>query len=397
MFTGGEPLPYTQAAQFEELTGVTILQFYGSNETGMLSATTLADPLDRRLRTAGRIVPEMQVRLFDGDRRRHRIGPRPTGVPRAGDLSLGYLGGTDHDKLFTKDGWMRMGDICELDADGYLSLTGRTSDFILRGGKNISAVQVEEAVATHPAVAVAAAVAMPDPLFGERVCVFVELKGSCGSRSAYARRTPSAAGRFQGAAARTTRRSSTNCRDRRAARSPKADFATNIRSTLEASSNSAGAAIMTTEVRRGGLEVWAPSKVPPIGVDLTDEQQMAVAFRHLADIGFAENMAGHITWQPDGQSDMFVNPWGLWWQELTASDICVVDEDARVVRGRWDVTPAIHIHTELHRLRPDARVVIHNHPYYVSLLAALGMLPDLVHQTGSLFLDDMYLRRELRR
>jgi len=120
---------------------------------------------------------------------------------------------------------------------------------------------------------------------------------------------------------------------------------------------------MTTEhVRRGGLEVWSPSKMPPIGVDLTDEQQLAIAFRHLAEVGFAENMAGHITWQPDGQTDMYVNPWGLWWQELTASDICVVDEDARVVRGRWDVTPAIHIHTELHRMRPDARVVIHNHP-----------------------------------
>lgn len=147
----------------------------------------------------------------------------------------------------------------------------------------------------------------------------------------------------------------------------------------------------TEEVRRGGLEVWAPSKVPPIGHTLSAEQQLAIAFRHLASIGFAENMAGHITWQPPGQSELLVNPWGLWWQELTASDICVVDEDARVVRGRWDVTPAIHIHTELHRLRPDARVVIHNHPYYVSLIAALGTLPDLVHQTGSLFLDDMYL------
>lgn len=145
------------------------------------------------------------------------------------------------------------------------------------------------------------------------------------------------------------------------------------------------------EVRRGGLGVWAPSKVPPIGVDLTDEQKMAVAFRHLAGVGFAENMAGHITWQSEGQSDMYVNPWGLWWAELSASDICVVDEDARVVRGRWDVTPAIHIHTEIHRQRPDARVVIHNHPYYVSLIAALGVLPELVHQTGALFLDDMYL------
>lgn len=147
----------------------------------------------------------------------------------------------------------------------------------------------------------------------------------------------------------------------------------------------------TPEVRRGGLGVWAPSAMPPIGVELSDEQKMAIAFRHLAEIGFAENMAGHITWQPDGLTEMFVNPWGLWWQELTASDICVVDEDAHVVRGRWDVTPAIHIHTEIHRQRPDARVVIHNHPYYVSLIAALGMLPELVHQTGALFLDDMYL------
>lgn len=143
--------------------------------------------------------------------------------------------------------------------------------------------------------------------------------------------------------------------------------------------------------RRGGLEVWAPSVVPPIGVELSNEQALAVAFRHLAAIGFAENMAGHITWQLDGQTDMLVNPWGLWWSELTASDICTVDADARVLRGRWDVTPAIHIHTELHRVREDARVVIHNHPYYVCVLAALGRLPELVHQTGSLFLDDMCL------
>jgi acyl-CoA synthetase len=175
VFTGGEPLPYTQAAEFEELTGAKILQFYGSNETGLLSATTVEDTFHRRLRTAGRIVPEMQVRLFDGDLDVTESG-RGQPVCRGPALSLGYLGGTDHDKLFTKDGWMRMGDICELDAEGYLTLAGRTSDFILRGGKNISAVQVEEVVATHPAVAVAAAVAMPDPLFGERVCVFVELK-----------------------------------------------------------------------------------------------------------------------------------------------------------------------------------------------------------------------------
>ncbi len=177
VFAGGEALPYRPAAEFEELTGAKILQFYGSNETGMLSATTVDDSRQRRLRTGGRIVPEMAVRLFDGDQDVTETG-RGQPACRGPATSLGYLGGTDHDKLFTRDGWMRMGDICEIDADGYLSVTGRTSDFILRGGKNISATQVEDAVTTHPAIAVAAAVAMPDPVFGEKVCLYTELADS---------------------------------------------------------------------------------------------------------------------------------------------------------------------------------------------------------------------------
>ncbi|ORV47058.1 cyclohexanecarboxylate-CoA ligase [Mycolicibacter engbaekii] len=183
VFTGGEALPYRPAARFEELTGATILQFYGSNETGVLSATTPDDPLERRLRTGGRIVPEMAVRLFGGEDGNTDVTDTGRGQPacRGPATSLGYLDGVDHDKLFTADGWMRMGDLCEIDADGYLSVTGRLSDFILRGGKNISAAQVEEAVLTHPAIAVAAAVPMRDEVFGEKVCVYVELaKGAPG-------------------------------------------------------------------------------------------------------------------------------------------------------------------------------------------------------------------------
>ena len=177
VFTGGEALPYRPAAEFEELTGAKILQFYGSNETGLLSGTTLQDPLERRLRTTGRIVPEMSVRLFDGD---HDVTATGRGQPacRGPATSLGYLGGTDHDQLFTHDGWMRMGDLCALDAEGYLTVTGRTSDFIVRGGKNISASEVEDAAMTHPAIAIAAAVAMPDPVLGEKVCLYVELNDS---------------------------------------------------------------------------------------------------------------------------------------------------------------------------------------------------------------------------
>jgi acyl-CoA synthetase len=177
VFTGGEALPYRPAAEFETLSGAKILQFYGSNETGILSATTLNDSQQHRLRTAGRIVPEMSVRLFDGEQDVTEMG-RGQPACRGPATSLGYLDGADNDQLFTRDGWMRMGDICEIDGDGYLTVTGRTSDFIVRGGKNISAAQVEDAATTHPAVAVAAAVAMPDPIFGEKVCLYTELVDS---------------------------------------------------------------------------------------------------------------------------------------------------------------------------------------------------------------------------
>jgi acyl-CoA synthetase len=68
---------------------------------------------------------------------------------------------------------MLMGDIVEIDKDGYLSVVGRTSDFIIRGGKNISAPAVEEELASHPNVAMVCVVAAPDSIFGERVCAYV--------------------------------------------------------------------------------------------------------------------------------------------------------------------------------------------------------------------------------
>jgi len=147
------------------------------------------------------------------------------------------------------------------------------------------------------------------------------------------------------------------------------------------------------QVRAGGREVWSPSVTPGIGRTLTLQQQLACSFRILARSGFSENIAGHITvGLPD--SSMWVNPWGLWWEEVRASDLCRVDADGHVLEGRWDVTPAIHIHTELHRRRPDARVVVHNHPYHVSVLAGAGILPELVHQTGSMFDGDLHLVQE---
>ncbi|HWL42701.1 MAG TPA: class I adenylate-forming enzyme family protein [Ilumatobacter sp.] len=175
LFTGGEAVPYERAARFEEVTGARVLQFFGSNETGALSVTTTRDTPEQRLRTAGRVIPVMNVRLFADDGRDITDTGGPGRPACRGPVTcLGYLGDpAATEELVRPDGWMLTGDIVVVDADGYLSVVGRTSDFVIRGGKNISAPAVEEAVGGAPGVAMVAAVAAPSPVFGERVCVYV--------------------------------------------------------------------------------------------------------------------------------------------------------------------------------------------------------------------------------
>jgi ribulose-5-phosphate 4-epimerase/fuculose-1-phosphate aldolase len=109
----------------------------------------------------------------------------------------------------------------------------------------------------------------------------------------------------------------------------------------------------------------------------------------LAGIGFNENMAGHVTVtvDPDGDDDgnLWASPWGLWWNEIRTSDLVLVDADGEVLDGKWDVSPAVYLHTGLHRARPDARVVVHNHPYHATLLATMGRLPEITHQAACMF------------
>ena len=177
LFTGGEAIPPQRAQEFEKQTGAVLLNFYGSNETGVLTGTRIDDSQQVRLNTGGRPVPEMNVRLLHPET--GEVMKRwDQGVPacRGPATTLGYY---DDDaangELFTEDGWMLMGDIVRF-TDECLQVVGRTSDFIIRGGKNISAPAVEAEVMTHPAVRLAAAVAAPDEVFGERVAVYAELR-----------------------------------------------------------------------------------------------------------------------------------------------------------------------------------------------------------------------------
>ncbi|HET8929053.1 MAG TPA: class I adenylate-forming enzyme family protein [Acidimicrobiales bacterium] len=182
MFTGGEAVPYRDAARFEDRTGATVLQFFGSNESGAFSYTTTKDPREKRLTTAGRMVPSMTVRLYDDEGRDITASGGPGQPGGTGPLlSKGYYDDpAANDALYAPDGALLMGDLVTIDDGGYLTVVGRKAEIIIRGGKNISAAHVEREVETHPDVEMSVAVGLPDHVFGERVCVAVS--GSSAAR-----------------------------------------------------------------------------------------------------------------------------------------------------------------------------------------------------------------------
>jgi len=136
--------------------------------------------------------------------------------------------------------------------------------------------------------------------------------------------------------------------------------------------------------------VREPRPGPGIGRDLTPPQALACALRILAAEGWRENLSGHITWAtPDGGT--WVNPWGIWWEEVRASQIVRLDAHGTVVEGEWDVTPAVFQHSELHRTREDAAVIVHNHPYAATLLATMCELPRIVYQNAAIFDGELAL------
>jgi len=179
VYTGGEAVPYERSLEFEKRADCVILQFYGSNESGALSYTSTSDSADQRLRSAGKIIPSMAVRLFAEDGTEVSLDGGGRGQPacRGPGITSGYHNDPKANAdLMLPDGWLLMPDIVTVDTDGYLSVVGRVADIIIRGGTNVSAPEVEEAISTHPAVSMVAVVGMPDPTFGEKICAYVSLR-----------------------------------------------------------------------------------------------------------------------------------------------------------------------------------------------------------------------------
>lgn len=171
----GAPIPGAVVERASAMfAGCRVLSLYGRSENFLTTMCTVDDPPQRSLTSDGSALAGAEVVIVDADGR-----PVPAGVE--GDIAyrgpshmLEYYRDPEHSAdLFTPDGFSRSGDLGVMDDAGFVRVTGRLKDIVIRGGLNISARELEELLLRHPAVADVAVVAMPDERLGEKVCAYV--------------------------------------------------------------------------------------------------------------------------------------------------------------------------------------------------------------------------------
>ncbi|MGB5869761.1 MAG: acyl-CoA synthetase, partial [Albidovulum sp.] len=179
--SGSAALPVELFKRFEAATGVQILEGYGLTEATCL--VSLNPPGgEKRIGSVGIPLPYSDVQILHANA--HGMVTKECGIDEVGEICVsnpGVFAGstyTEADKnkgLFAGNRYLRTGDLGRLDAEGYLWITGRAKDLIIRGGHNIDPAEIEETMVRHPAVAFAGAIGQPDSFAGELPCVYVEL------------------------------------------------------------------------------------------------------------------------------------------------------------------------------------------------------------------------------
>ena len=178
---GSSPLSTAQFKQFQDQTGLKILEGYGMTEATCMISVNPPDG-DRRIGSVGIRYPYTEVQILDCDKNGKIT--KKCKVGEVGEICVsnpGIIAGktyTDPDRnkgLFVNKNFMRTGDLGRLDKDGYLWITGRAKDLIIRGGHNIDPSIIEETLASHPSVAMVGAIGQPDKDKGELPCAYVQL------------------------------------------------------------------------------------------------------------------------------------------------------------------------------------------------------------------------------
>lgn len=171
----GAPIPGPLVEQARSVLGTKIVSAWGMTENGAVTLIELNDPDERAFTTDGLPLPGVELKVVNDDGVSLPAGEAGKLYVRScsnfgGYLKRAHLNGTD------AEGWFDTGDLARLDAQGYVRITGRSKDVIIRGGENIPVVEIESLLYRHPAIAMAAIVAYPDERLGERACAVVVLK-----------------------------------------------------------------------------------------------------------------------------------------------------------------------------------------------------------------------------
>ncbi|EKG5203399.1 medium-chain fatty-acid--CoA ligase [Escherichia coli] len=173
---GGTTIPKKVARECQQL-GIKLLSVYGSTESSPHAVVNLDDPLSRFMHTDGYAAAGVEIKVVDDARKTLPPGCEGEEASRDPNVFMGYF---DEPELTARaldeEGWYYSGDLCRMDEAGYIKITGRKKDIIVRGGENISSREVEDILLQHPKIHDACVVAMPDERLGERSCAYVVLK-----------------------------------------------------------------------------------------------------------------------------------------------------------------------------------------------------------------------------
>ncbi|EFD9109917.1 medium-chain fatty-acid--CoA ligase [Escherichia coli] len=173
---GGTTIPKKVARECQQL-GIKLLSVYGSTESSPHAVVNLDDPLSRFMHTDGYAAAGVEIKVVDDARKTLPLGCEGEEASRGPNVFMGYF---DEPELTARaldeEGWYYSGDLCRMDEAGYIKITGRKKDIIVRGGENISSREVEDILLQHPKIHDACVVAMPDERLGERSCAYVVLK-----------------------------------------------------------------------------------------------------------------------------------------------------------------------------------------------------------------------------
>ncbi|MGB0956419.1 MAG: AMP-binding protein, partial [Panacagrimonas sp.] len=172
---GGAPIPRALAEQAVARLGIKLLSVYGMSENGAVTATAPDAPADKVFNADGSPLPGVRLRVVDAKGADLAVGEEGRLLIHAPSNFLGYLLKPEAYGMDADD-WFDSGDLARMDADGYVRITGRSKDIIIRGGENVPVVEVENLLYRHPAIVDAAVVGMPHPRLGETGCCFVSLQ-----------------------------------------------------------------------------------------------------------------------------------------------------------------------------------------------------------------------------